>query len=116
MGFIRLMNSLEIDPTDRPYMFQHLEHVNEDANLYPFADVRAWSEEVCFLVAEGELSWCDHYRVDLLRIKMSQCDPVGKLQGPDRRESSRRGPDTGALDPHSELSPEVLAARPGPPC
>ena len=116
MGFIRLMNSREVDPADRPYMFQHLEHVNEDAISYPFADVRAWSEDICFTIAEGDMTWDDHYKIDLLRIKMSQNGPAGRTQGPDRRDSSRRVVDAGALDPHSEMSPEVLAARPGPPC
>ena len=116
VGFVRLMNSRDIDPVDRPYMFEHLQHINEDAVLYPFADVRAWSEEICFLVAEGELAWDDHYKIDLLRIKMSQNGPVGRSQGAPRGDGSRRAADVGALDPQSELPSEILAARPGPPC
>ena len=42
LGFVRFMNSRETDPADRPFMFQHLEHLNEDAIVYPFSDVRAW--------------------------------------------------------------------------
>ena len=115
-GFIKLINSREVDPNDRPYMFQHLEHVNEDAVLHPFSDVRAWSEEVCMSVADGDLSWDDHYKIDRLRITMSQNGPASRTQGSDRREGTRRGTDAGALDPNSDFSSEIMAARPGPPC
>ena len=39
IGFIRLMNSRDTDVADRPYMFQHLENVNEDATTYPCASL-----------------------------------------------------------------------------
>ena len=110
LGFIRLMNSGEIDPSDRPYMFQHLEHVNEDATVYDFTSVRAWSEEVCGIIAEGELSWDDYYTIDPLRLKLSQNGPKSK----DQRTSGR--PAAYPNDFSIELSPEVRAARPGPPC
>ena len=115
VGFIRLMNSREVDPEDRPFMFQHLENVNEDAITYPFTDVRAWSEEVCFLIAESELTWDDHYRIDLLRLKLSQNGPAGREQK-NLRDPARRSPDVGALDPLTDFSPEVRAARPAAPC
>ena len=116
LGFIRLMNSREIDPTDRPYMFHHLEQINEDAIAYPFPDVRAWSEDMCVAIAEGDLSWDDQYTIDLARLRMSQNGPAGRSQGADRRDGSRRGGDAGALDPHHDFSQEVTTARPGPPC
>ena len=115
-GFIKLMNSREVDSLDRPQMLQHLERVNEDAITHPFSDVRAWSEEVCLSVAEGDLRWDDHYKIDLLRITMSQNGPAGRTQGGDRRDAPRRAADTGALDPQSDFSPDILTARPGPPC
>ena len=44
LGFIKLINSQDVDPLDRPYIqHQHLEHVNNDTIIYPFSDVRAWS-------------------------------------------------------------------------
>ena len=116
LGFIKLINSREVIPADRPHMFQHLEYVNEDAISHPFSDVRAWSESVCVSIADGDMSWEDHYKIDLMRITMSQNGPAGRVQGGDRREASRRGADTGALDPQADFSAEVLAARPGPPC
>ena len=117
LGFIRLMNSREVDPADRPFMFQHLEHLNEDAITFPFTDVRAWSEEVCFLVSEGELAWDDHYRIDLLRLKHSQNGPGSKDQREQRDpRDTRRQTDSGAIDPLTELSADVRAARPAPPC
>ena len=116
LGFIKLINSREVNPTDRPAMFQHLEYVNEDAVLYPFSDVRAWSEEVCVVIADGDMSWDDHYKIDLMRITMSQNGPAGRSQGGDRREGARRTTDAGALDPNSDFSADVMAARPGPPC
>ena len=117
LGFMRLMNSTEVDPADRPLMLQHLEYVNEDTIMYPFSDVRAWSEEICFLIAEGELGWDDHYRIDLLRLKLSQNGPAGRDQKDSKTQrEGRRTFDGGALDPASEFSPEIRAARPGPPC
>ena len=117
LGFVRLMNSRESEPADRPFMFQHLEHLNEDAIMYPFHNVRAWSEEICFLVAEGELSWDDHYRIDLLRIKLSQKGSVSADQRDSKEgKDGRRTFDAGALDPNTEFSAEIRAARPAPPC
>ena len=112
------MNGRKVTPADRPFMFQHLEHVNEDATSYPSSDVRTWSEEVCFLVSELELTWDDHYRIDLLRIKFSQNGPGRRDQRDcaDTREGGRRTTDVGALDPLTDFSPEVSAAKPNPPC
>ena len=119
LGFIKLINSQDVEPLDRPSMFQHLEHVNQDAIVHPFADVRAWSEHVCVTIADGDLAWEDNYSIDLLRISMSQNGPVGRAQGAlggDRKDGSRKGADAGALDPQADFAPEILASRPGPPC
>ena len=45
-GFIKLMNSSKVAPTDKPFMFRHLGQLNEDAMHYQWSGVRRWSEEV----------------------------------------------------------------------
>ena len=119
LGFMRLLNSREVDPEDRPYMLHHIENVNEDAITYPFSDVRAWSEDICVAIAEGDLTWDDHYKIDISRLKLSQNGPAGRERGDhglDRRDGDRRATNGGALDPHTDFSAELRAARPGPPC
>ena len=68
-GFMRLMNNSRTARADKPNMFKHLGQLNEDAILYEWRGVRKWSEEVCAMVAEGELSWDDQYAMDLMCLK-----------------------------------------------
>ena len=109
-GFISLMNSQDTFDHDKPFMFKHLSHVNEDATAYTWPDVRRWSEEVCLLVAQGTTTWDDEYRIDLLRLKLSQKNPI---TNPSR---DHRSVDTSSKDPFLDLSSEIKAARPAPPC
>ena len=74
-GFIRMINHQDTPIANKPFMFKHLEHINEDAIIYEWPDVRAWSEEMCTLVAEGTLRWSDEYRIDIMRLKLSQRHP-----------------------------------------
>ena len=95
-------------------MFRHLEFLNEDAINYEWPGVRAWSEEVCALVAEGELSWDDELRMDLLRISLSQ----DKRKPPSTSAAATTQRD-GASHSHDivfPLTPDLKAAKPGPPC
>ena len=111
-GFISLMNSQDTFDHDKPFMFRHLSHVNEDAAAYAWPDVRRWSEEVCLLVADGTYTWDDEYRIDLLRLKLSQ---KNGLTNP-TRESRFPDPTRDSKDSFLDLSPELKAARPAPPC
>ena len=112
LGFIRLIHSREVDPADRPYMFQHLQHINEDATVYEFSDVRAWSEEVCGLVAEGDLTWDEHYTIDLLRLKMSQRNHKGAASA----DAVHKPSDGSIGDLLADFPADIRAARPAPPC
>ena len=111
-GFIRLINHPDTQPSDRPHMFKHLEFINEDAINYSWPDVRAWSEEVCSLVGEGALSWSDEYRLDILRLKLSQ---ENRLHLTAASTANHKELAT-AADVSHHLTPEVRAAKPGPPC
>ena len=110
-GFIKLMNSNNVSQSDRPHMFTHLAHINEDAAAYEWQDVRYWSEEVCALVAEGTISWDDRYTVDSMRLKFSQKNrKVGGTADQATRDGDR-------LDHfHVDMTSEVRAAKPAPPC
>ena len=109
MGFIRLMNSNDTDPADLPHMLNHLEQINQDATSYSWNGVRFWSEEVLSTIAEGEWSWEDTYKIDLLRISLSQRTTIGEASGNHKSDSN-------TLDTLSDITPEVRAARPAPPC
>ena len=103
-GFIKLLNSNNVSPADRPYMFTHLAHINEDAATYEWQDVRYWSEEVCALVAEASMTWDDRYNIDLMRLKFSQKNRRS-------REVTARGQTR-----FTWTCPQVRAAKPAPPC
>ena len=107
LGFMRMMNNSAIEPADRPHMFRHIQMVNEDAAVYDWQGVRNWSEEVCALVNDDTMSWEDYYHIDLLRLKLSRVRR-GRQTEPTR--------DLGAFDNLPDISPEVRAARPAPPC
>ena len=111
-GFMRLINHPDTYPSDKPHMFKHLEFINEDAINYIWPDVRAWSEEVCSLVAEGKLSWADGYRVDILRLKLSQENRISMAI---TSAQSTKEPTALANISH-HLTAELRAAKPGPPC
>ena len=117
-GFIRLINYKGTPVQDKPYMFRHLEHINEDAINYEWADTRAWSEEVCSLIAEGEMVWSDEYRLDLLRLKMSQQNRLKSGPGgsTSASQAQKEAKDASLGDIVYTLSPELRAAKPGPPC
>ena len=110
-GFISLMNSSDTFDHDKPAMFRHLSHVNEDAVTYRWQDVRSWSEEVSALVADGKMSWDDEYRIDLLRLKLSQRNPIttGEL-------TLSESPRDHGKEPFIVMTPEVRAAKHAPPC
>ena len=110
-GFIKLLNSNNVSPVDRPFMFTHLSHINEDASTYEWDDVRYWSEEVCALVAEGNMSWDDRYNIDLMRLKFSQKNRKPR-EGVDATPRDRVGGDQFSI----EMTAEVRAAKPAPPC
>ena len=109
-GFMSMIEGPDTFDHDKPYMFKHLANLNEDASHYEWPGVRFWSEEVCALAAEGKLSWDDEIRIDLLRLKFSQQNRLS--------QTSREAPhsDPKGIDFHTELSSEVRAAKPGPPC
>ena len=111
MGYMRLMNSKEVDSADRSHMYKHLEAVNEDAVLYDWADVRAWSEECCARVADpdSDLVWSDYYSIDLLRLKLSQANRAS-------RQHQEMPRDSCTFEGLSDVTTEVKAARPAPPC
>ena len=117
-GFIRLIHHHDTPAASKPFMFKHLEHVNEDAINYEWADVRGWSEEMCALIAEGKLTWSDEYRLDILRIKLSQDRGITTAAS----THSATGHSTGSSgegkdgDIFYPLSAELRAAKPGPPC
>ena len=96
-------------------MFTHLEYLNEDAINYEWSDVRAWSEEICTLVAEGKVAWSDEYRIDILRLKLSQ---EGRRKTAPTQTSTGRSDKTDVTsnDIIYHLNPELKAAKPGPPC
>ena len=113
-GFIKLMNSKNVSQADRPFMFLHLGHINEDAAIYEWEDVRYWSEEVCALVAEGDMPWSDRYNIDLLRLKFSQQRRKIR-ESRDSQDASRSDGHRGDGF-HLDLTPELRAAKPAPPC
>ena len=114
-GFIRLINHHDTPTQNKPDMFRHLEHVNEDAIIYEWEDVRAWSEEICTLVAESKLRWSDEYRIDILRLKLSQRNPKSdSISTPQAASKDKKEAATG--DVSYPLSNELRAAKPGPPC
>ena len=114
-GFIRLINHPDTPQASKPYMFRHLEYLNEDAVNYEWADVRAWSEELCTLVAEGDLFWTDEYRTDRLRLSISQGQ--GRKKPGATSNAQAKEPREGASgDIIYPLSNELRAAKPGPPC
>ena len=104
-GFIRMINH----PSTPQHVKPHLEWVNEDAINYEWADVRAWSEEVCALVAEGDLTWDDKYHLDLMRIKLSQDQRKHPSQAGGVRDLQDR--DTGNAVTHP-LTSDLKAAKP----
>ena len=108
-GFMSLIDSPDTFDADKPHMFRHLANLNEDASSYEWPWVRFWSEEICALVAGGKLSWDDDYKIDLLRLKFAQQNKLSSTK--DTPYSDPKG-----IDFHTELSPEVRAAKPGPPC
>ena len=110
LGFIRLMNSTQVDPSDRHCMLMHLECINEDAARYSWPDVRFWSEEVVHKIAEGTLTWDDEYRIDILRLSLSQQSRIGS-QGNTQEDPHQS--DTLTL---SDIPDEVKSAKPAPPC
>ena len=117
-GFIRLINFRATKSSDKPHMFRHLEFINEDAINYEWSDVRAWSEEMCALMAEGELRWSDEYHLDLFRIKLSQRRRLvpGTQPGEGAVVSISRPTRDTTSDICYYLNPDLKAAKPGPPC
>ena len=71
-GFLCLINSPETFAHDKPFMLKHLSNLNEDATTYEWPGVKNWSEEVCALIAQGDLTWDDDYKIDFMRLKFSQ--------------------------------------------
>ena len=108
MGFIRLINSPDTDQVDAPLMIGHLEAINEDAATYEWEGIRFWSEEITTLIANGKLSWDDTVKIEMLRLKLSQDKKLGGAR--DTRQ------DATTFDTLSDVSQEVRAARPAPPC
>ena len=88
-GFVKLINSSVTSPADRPYMFQHLGNINEDAISYEWAGVRKWSKDICISVAEGNLSWSDQFTIDLARLKYPQDTKLTKRAADVNRSSTR---------------------------
>ena len=92
-GFMSLINSAETYDHDKPFMYKHLARVNQDASVYEWDGVRAWSEEVCALIAEGKLTWDVEYRTDLLRLKLSQQRRLTSLPSDHGPRPAPRTPD-----------------------
>ena len=107
-GFISLINSPDTNDHDKPFMFKHLAHVNEDQ----WSDVRRWSEEVCSLIAGDELTWDNSYRTDQLHLKLAQQNRISSK--PDQTSTER--PRDQHRDSGIDMHPEVRSAKVGPPC
>ena len=65
-------------------------------------------------MAEGKLRWSDEYRLDILRLKMSQRHPKSDSAPSVSLPKERKDPSLG--DIQYPLSADLRAAKPGPPC
>ena len=111
-GFLSLMNASDVFDHDKPFMLKHLYCLNEDAMVYEWSGVRGWSEEVCARIAGGTLTWDDDYKIDLLRLKLSQQRRVAAYRDSGSADHRDRAPNSQLID----MPMEVRAAKPGPPC
>lgn len=96
------------DGQTRQAILRHLEALNEDASMYEWAEVRAWSEEVATRISEQRLEWGEETKIEHLRLKMSQTIRLGASTGGMTDNDS----DTGTFS----MAHEVQAVKPGPPC
>lgn len=93
----------------KPYIFNHLEEVMDDAEHYDWASsVRRWSEEVFSQLAEGRISgWHDQHQIQMLRVTLSKVPHNKPSQQCETAYSQRPKPATAT-------SAEVFKG--GPPC
>ena len=106
-GFTQLIKLKKNADDSVPYMNAHLEKIFEDAIVYPWEVVRAWSEEVCSRVALSKLRWCDMYAIDRLQTTMAQLHTS---------TISSHKPGSSDKGEIYSMSDEVRRGKPGPPC
>ena len=109
-GFMCLINSPETFAHDKPFMLKHLSNLNEDATTYEWPGVKNWSEEVCALIAQGDLTWDDDYKIDFMRLKFSQLVRLPLANAPhfDQQREYHRD----ALDMSSHVRHIILETAP----
>ena len=108
-GFIQMIKSKEQGNPDVRFMMNHLENITEDARRYEWKGIRAWSEEILSQISQGNMRWSDSYRIDRLQSEMSR-DRSNSAAQTASAGTGRKGGYT------YDMSEEVKAAKPGPPC
>ena len=105
-GFLQCIFHPKNSSVEKKLMVKHMEDLNEDAMSYEWDDVREWSEEVCTQIAatDGKLTWANAYKIDRLRLKMSQVSKKGGRSGSDNSKEAY------------SMSEEMRSAKAAPPC
>lgn len=80
-GLCRMVNDEKVPSDMKPYIFNHLEEILDDAEHYDWAGgVRRWSEEVFSQLAEGRLrGWHAQHQIQMLRVTLAKV-PINKVQ------------------------------------
>ena len=106
-GFLEMMELRAPESAEKAYMYHHFSRVLNNARTYEWPSVRHWSEEVCTRISEGKLTWRSTYEIDRMELQMAH----------DRRTvHASEGRSASATGNTYDIDPNVLKARPGPPC
>lgn len=109
-GLCRMMKDDKVPAEIKPYIFNHLEEILDDAEYYDWASgVRRWSEEVFSQLAEGRIpGWHAQSQIQMLRVTLSKVHSNKQTQYRDTPYSSARS------KPATATASEVFKG--GPPC
>ena len=106
-GFLEMMELRAPESEEKAYMYHHFSRVINNARTYEWPSVRHWSEEVCTRISEGKLTWRSTYEIDRMELQMAH----GR-----RTVHVSEGRSASATGNTYDMDPNVLKARPGPPC
>lgn len=78
-GITRIIRDPKVPADLKPFMYNHIEDIMEDASQFEWASaVRPWSEEIFTRVSEDRLTWDNRPEIQLLRMSMAR-NPAAKI-------------------------------------
>ena len=112
-GLLKLHDAPVTPVPDRAHLRLHMAAIAADASRYQWDGLREWSEAVIAEITFGDWVWSDAWKIEMKRVELATrvlIDVSTPLQNAAQPGNKREAPAV------VDLSPQLLAARPAPPC